>query len=263
MTIRWSWCAQGTWAKRRPRSGSFSCGGSSTRGSPWMAALVLSVLTAPLFSCGGASTPGVNPTGQVATQSASLPSASPLDCQSSQCISLPVVPQTTHRFQFWYEVCDPGTTPAKLAWADVVIGINGILPPVAEPSTGVPETLVYVTYYQDTDKSPANGVAQTFIKTDADIPLLALEVDGVMQMSDFKNGNPGWDVLCDNSTELRNRAFAHLATVTKAGYGGLFVDNAAQAPQTCTSTSHQHLNLGQRSDDAYLTLLGDVQAQLK
>lgn len=265
MTIRWSWCAQSTCAQGAAHRRIVSRAGVSISGSRWVAAVGSLLLIAPLFSCGGSpASSGSTPFSTTApVQPADpAPSTSPLDCQSSQCISLPVVAQTSHKFQFWYEQWDPSTTPRKLAWADVVIGLNGIAPPVAVASAGTPQTLVYVTYYQDTYQDEG-GVAQTFMKTAADVPLLALERGGVVQTSDFTQGNPGWDVLCDNSTELRNRVFAHLAAITKAGYGGLFVDNAAQVPQACTSTSHQHLNPGQRSDDAYLTLLGDVQAQLK
>ncbi len=173
-----------------------------------------------------------------------------------------MVPQTSHRFQFWYELWDPGTTPAKLAWADVVIGLNGITPPSAKASSGAPQVLPYVTYYQDTYKD-MGGVSRTFIRTPEDVSLLALERAGAVQTSAFKQGNPGWNVLCDNSMDMRQRAFAHANAIVAAGYGGLFVDNAAQTAQTCTSHSHQHLQPGQRSDDAYLVLLGDVQKQLK
>jgi len=69
-------------------------------------------------------------------------------------------------------------------------------------------------------------------------------------------------VLCDNSMATRQRALDKLTASIGSGYGGLFVDNAAQVPQTCTA-SHPHLKDGQRSDDSYLTLLGDVQAKLK
>jgi hypothetical protein len=262
VTVRWGWCARLVRAQCGLHGGIVSWEEFPTLFSRCGAALVLALLMAPLFSCGGTPTPSGSTSAPVQASADPPPSTSPLDCQSSQCISLPAVVQTRHKFQFWYEIWDPSTTPGKLAWADVVIGLNGIAPPTAVASAGSPQMLVYVTYYQDTYED-VGGVSQTFMKTAADVPLLALERDGVVQTSAFTQGNPGWYVLCDNSTELRSRVFAHLAVVTKAGYGGLFVDNAAQVPQTCTSASHQHLNPGQRSDDAYLTLLDDVQAQLK
>ena len=133
--------------------------------------------------------------------------------------------------------------------ADVVIGALG------GATAAEPRFLAYVTYYQD-------HLGGQFINTADEVPLLALQKDGVVQATAFTDEDPGWDVLCDNSVELRRKALDQLARLVNQGYVGLFVDNAADKRLTCTAT-HPHLHPLERSDDSYLVLLGDSRQKLK
>ena len=159
-----------------------------------------------------------------------------------------MVSQTSHQFAFWYEAWDSSTTPDKLQAADVIIGI------LAQPTTTKSQSLAYVTYYQD-------RMGGDFINTADEIPLVTLQQNGVVQPSAFTSENPGWDVLCDNSLEMRRKAFDQLTRLINRGYEGLFVDNAADKNLTCTAP-HAHLHVGERSDDSYLVLLRDIRSQL-
>jgi hypothetical protein len=165
-------------------------GDSRTFSTPfvrWGAVAALLLLIASFFSCGGGSPSGVSANVTVRTANASTPSTSLLDCQSSQCISLPVVPQTSHRFQFWYEFWDPGTTPEKLAWADVVIGLNGITPTAVKASVGAPQVLPYVTYYQDT-YNDVGGVSRTLYQFLGSAGITDDSTTGeIIQHGDFPN----------------------------------------------------------------------------
>ena len=83
---------------------------SCPSGAHRLLALLLCLLIVPLFSCGGPRSSGNsagNASGLTTGSHAPAPpidggprSTSPLDCISSQCISLPVVAQTNHRFAF-------------------------------------------------------------------------------------------------------------------------------------------------------------------
>ncbi len=224
-----------------------------TRLRYWVPLLLICVC-----SCGGGSPEPFS------TPSASAASAlDVLSCASSQCVTLPSTPDCAagsnpdvscySRVAFWYEPLAQGPALSRLAGSQVVVGVSP--DGVSAVHSINARALAYVTYYQ----SSAPG---QYISSTADLPAVGFLDNGQFAPSML---DPGWYVLCPNSVELRHRVAVQLNSLLNQGYDGLFVDNTFLAPPAgmACQANHAHVTPGQRGDDSFLHLLGEVRAALE
>ena len=227
--------------------------------------LSLVFFTCVVWGCGGVATPAsvsgpsIDSANTITEPSGSATSTSVnvLSCIVAKCTFFPPPPSCESgaacdtRFVFWYENWQSSTLK-QLSGAQVMIGVPTAAISDIHQANGI--ALPYVTYYQSADPG-------TFILNRADLPSVGFYTDGQYLQSTMDSG---WDVLCPNSSILRQRVAAQLNNLIAGGYNGLFIDNTIAAPAasaTCTA-SHAHVTPEQRGDDSYLSLLAEVRSEL-